>query len=302
MYKRNIKSDHFNDNYHRLVKFASIASLVVVTTIIFSKLLIFALTNSSTLLASLTDSVMDLLASLINFIAIRYSMIPADDDHKYGHFKAESLASLAQCTFILGSSLFLVIHGVLNIISPRELFNLDLGIIVSIVALILTILLTIFQTYVIKKTKSNIIVVDRLHFLSDIFFNIIVIVSLMLSFYGIGIVDGLFSVLLGLYIAYGALRIGKRSLNELLDKELPEKHINIISAIIKDIDGVIDFHDLRTRRTGPRVFIQADIEIFKNVTLEKAHYIADLAEEAIIKHYPGADITLHMEPTDKEKK
>ena len=159
-----------DSNYARLVKLATFASIAVAFLLILTKFLVLALTESSTMLASLTDSVMDLLASLINFIAIRYAMQPADSDHRYGHFKAESLASLAQCTFILGSSLFLIMHGAKSIINPSQLENLDFGIIVSLIALVVTAILTFFQGYVIKKTKSSIIEADRLHYLSDIFF------------------------------------------------------------------------------------------------------------------------------------
>ena len=287
------------EKYAKLVKSASLLSVFVAATLIFLKLFVLIVTGSSTILASFTDSVTDLFASLINFFAILLALKPADLDHRYGHYKIEALASLSQCAFILGSSLFLVFFGIFSIIEDRKLESLDVGIIMIVISTILTIIVCVFQTYVIKKTNSSVISADRLHYLSDILFNIIVLISLVFSFYHVPYIDGIFAILLGIYIAYSALGIGKSAINQLLDKELDEVYVKEIEKIINETDGVIDVHDLRTRSSGPKFFIQAHLNVDKNLTLEKAHKIADIVEERILKRFSNSDVTLHVEPADK---
>lgn len=287
--------------YARLVTFAGIASTSVAAILIVSKVLVLLLTQSSTILASLTDSIMDISASIINLLAIRYAIIPADEDHRFGHWKAESIAGLAQCAFISGSAMFLLFHGIMRIAYPVELAHLDKGIYVTVFAMVLTICLYVFQSYVVKRTSSQAIMADRLHYLSDVLFNIGVLVSLALSFYGMKYADGACAVILGLYILWGAIKIGKSSISVLLDKQLPEKDVLNILNLLSNVPDVQGVHDLRTRSSGPKIFIQAHLEIDQDMPLLNAHNIADLGEIAILKEYENADITLHMEPVEIKK-
>ncbi len=282
--------------YSRLVSSAGTASVAVAATLIISKVIAYLITQSATILASLTDSVMDVFASIVNLIAIKYAVTPADNDHCYGHWKAESVASLMQCAFICGSAIFLLAHGVSRVLNPIKLASISIGMYVTLLAMLLTVLLCIFQTYVVKKTHSKAIAADRLHYASDLLFNFGVIISLGLSLEGYIYADGICSIALSLYILYGALHIGRDALAELLDKQLPKSDIIAITKIIKDVEGVQGVHDLRTRSSGPCIFIQAHLEIEKDLTLERAHAIADNCEAEILKVYNNADITMHMEP------
>ncbi len=287
------------EKYGKLVSSAGIASTITATLLIIIKVIALFITESATIMASLTDSIMDISASIINLIALRYAITPADEDHKYGHWKAEAIAGLAQCTFICGSAIFLMFHGISRTINtPTQIPNLDIAIIATIISVVLTALLISYQSYVVRKTNSLAINADRLHYLSDILFNAIVILSLGLSSYGILHADGIFAIVLGIYIFISSVKIFKNSINVLLDAELSPQDIANIQKIILSVDGVSGVHDIRTRSSGPWQFIQAHIEINQDFSLFKAHQITDWTEDKIKEQYPNADITLHMEPKE----
>lgn len=285
--------------YARLVSLAGIVSVCTAATLIVIRIIALLLTDSSAILASLTDSVMDICSSTFNLIAIKYAMMPADKDHHYGHWKAEALSGIGQCAFISGSALFLVFHGIMRIMHPQKIENIDVGMVVTVIAMIMTIGVVILQTYVARKTNSVAIKADRLHYASDILLNTGVLVSLFLSHFGVIQADGIFAVLLGFYIFGSAIGIFRGAIRILLDAELPQEDIAKIETTILEVPGVSGLHDLRTRQSGPCQFIQAHLEIDKDLTLERAHEVADAAENAVHEIFPEADITLHMEPVMK---
>ncbi len=283
-------------SYSRWVTLAGLASTATAGILILAKLVAWLMTGSSSLLASLTDSLMDISASLINLFALRYSLTPADHDHSFGHGKAESLASLAQAAFITGSALVLVMNGISRLINPEPLNNLSIGIWVTIGSLALTLVLVAFQSLVVQKTQSQAIRADRLHYQSDVLFNIGVLLALGCSWYGWLWADGLFAILLGLFILKGALEIGYEAVQTLLDRQLPDGERAQIVELVKSVPGVHGIHDLRTRQAGPLRFIQLHLELEDTLPLMRAHDLADQAEALILDKYPGADVIIHMDP------
>ena len=283
-------------SYSRWVTLAGLASTATAAVLILAKLIAWLLTGSSSLLASLTDSLMDISASLINLFALRYSLTPADHDHSFGHGKAESLASLAQAAFITGSALVLVMNGISRLINPEPLKNLDIGLWVTVGSLALTLVLVAFQSLVVQKTQSQAIRADRLHYQSDVLFNIGVLLALGCSWYGWLWADGLFAILLGLFILKGALEIGYEAVQTLLDRQLPDGERAQIVELVKSVPGVHGIHDLRTRQAGPLRFIQLHMELDDTLPLMRAHDLADQAETLILDKYPGADVIIHMDP------
>lgn len=283
-------------SYSRLVTLAGLASTATAGILILAKLSAWLLTGSSSMLASLTDSLMDISASLINLLAIRYALVPADDDHSFGHGKAESLASLAQAAFITGSAVVLVMNGFSRVISPEPMRHLDLGLWVTLGALVLTALLVLFQGYVVKHTHSQAIKADRLHYQSDLLLNAGVLLALALSWYGWLWADGLCAILLGLYILRSALQIGYEAVQTLLDRQLPDEERETIQQIASTMPGVHGIHDLRTRQSGQMRFIQLHLELDDQLPLVEAHRIADTVEALLQKAFPVSDIIIHMDP------
>ena len=248
------------------------------------------------MLASMTDSILDSGASIFSFFSIRYALQPADDEHRFGHGKAESLAALAQSAFIAGSSMLLVFHSIQQLLQGPTLPSVDIGVWVSVIAILLTLVLIAIQRVAIKHTDSQAVKADHLHYQSDILLNIAVIVALLLSAWGLAWADSVFAIAIAAYLIIGAVKIGSEAFNSLMDRELPAKTQQQIIATAKAVDGVKGIHGLRTREAGPTRFIQLHIELDNQLSLLKAHAIADGVEAELMKAFPAADIIVHMDP------
>src|SRR3990167_230032 len=171
-------------NHSRLLHLAASASVLVAVLLMSIKAFAWWFSDSVSLLASLTDSALDALASLLNFIAVRYALQPADAEHRFGHGKAESLAGLGQALFIMGSAVFLLARAIDRMLNPQPLEQLDVAVAVMLVSIVLTFVLVLYQRYVIAKTHSPAIKADSLHYLSDLLTNAGIIVALLLSWVG----------------------------------------------------------------------------------------------------------------------
>ena len=272
------------------------AAVTTATLLIIGKLIAWLMTDSSTLLASLTDSFMDVSASIINLLAIRYALAPADDEHRFGHGKAESLAGLIQSAFISGSALLLVMHGISSLLKQAPIERLEAGLWVSGGSIVLTLLLVSFQSLVIRKTNSVAIKADMLHYRSDLLLNAGVLLALVLAGQGWYWADGLFAILIGLFLLWGAGHIGYESVQALLDRQLPAKEQARIMALCCAVEGVHGVHDLRTRQSGPTRFVQLHLELDDQIPLVKAHQIADEAELAVRQAFERMDVIIHMDP------
>lgn len=285
-----------HQHYSRWVTLASMAAVITAMLLIVGKLIAWLMTDSSSLLASLTDSLMDVSASLINLFAIRYALAPADEEHKFGHGKAESLAGLIQSAFISGSALLLLMNGISSLLNPVPMPRLEVGLWVSVGSILLTLLLVSFQSLVIRKTNSVAIKADMLHYRSDLLLNAGVLLALALAGQGWYWADGLFAVLIGLFLVWGAIQIGYESVQALLDRQLPAEEQARIMALCCAVEGVHGVHDLRTRQSGPTRFVQLHLELDDQLPLVKAHQIADEAELAVRQTFERMDVIIHMDP------
>ncbi|HDM8422280.1 CDF family cation-efflux transporter FieF [Yersinia enterocolitica] len=283
--------------YARLVKAAALSATVLASILLIIKIFAWWHTGSVSLLAALVDSLVDLTASLTNLFVVRYSLQPADEEHTFGHGKAESLAALAQSMFISGSALFLFLTGFQHLASPEPLQDPGLGIWVTLIALFSTLILVTFQRWVVRKTQSQAIRADMLHYQSDVMMNGAILIALALSWYGFHRADALFALGIGVYILYSALRMGYEAVQALLDRALPDDERQEIINIVTSWPGVIGAHDLRTRQSGPTRFIQLHLEMEDMLPLMEAHILADQVERALLHRFPGADILIHQDPT-----
>lgn len=282
----------------RLLRLATTASVATASVLIVGKLGAWLHTGSVSVLASLIDSLMDVVASSINLLAVRYSLTPADAEHRFGHGKAESLAGLAQATFIGGSAVFLLLHAVERMINPRPLADVAVGVAVMVFAIAATAVLLGIQRHVIRRTGSTAIRADSLHYTTDLLTNLSAIVALGLAAVGWGLADPLFGIAIGLYILYSAWGIGHDASQHLMDRELPEhvrRRVHELALAHPDVRGV---HDIRTRRSGRQEIIQLHLEMDGDMALKEAHAAADAVAAAIREEFPGADITIHQDPAN----
>ncbi len=284
------------NSYDFWVKLASRSSVSVALVLIGIKAFAWLYSGSASMFASLADSFADGATSIINFIALRYAITPADDEHKFGHGKAESLAALAQSAFILGTAVLLLFYGGERLIGPVPVTNTSLGIAVSIFAIILTLALVVLQRKALEHTSSKVIAADSLHYTSDILLNAAVLLALVLSQYGWWWADGLFAVLIALYLGWQSIDLAYHSVQDLLDRELSDEIRQQITDIAINGDNVIGMHDLRTRQSGKTAFVQLHLELDGALTLHETHAIADKAEQQIASLFPHAEVIIHQDP------
>jgi len=282
--------------YAYLVKRAGQAAIIAASLLIIVKLIAWMVTGSSSILAALTDSLMDVTTSILNLLAIKIALQPADREHRFGHGKAESLAGLAQAAFISGSSVFLMFNGISAVINNHQITASNLAVSVMLFSLVVTIALVLFQRYVVKKTNSMAIKADSLHYRTDIVLNGAVLLAIILASYGWGWADGVFAIAVSLYILHGAWEIGTQSIDALMDKKLPQVDEELIVKLAYRVEGVRGVHDLRTRYSGYIKFIQLHLELDDEQSLYAAHKKADQLEFELEAAFPGADILIHLDP------
>ena len=280
----------------KLLRIATYASVATATLLILAKTVAWLLTGSVSVMASLVDSVMDAGASLINLFAVRYSLVPADDQHRFGHGKAEALAGLGQATFIAGSAAFLVMHAVDRLLHPLPLGQLGAGLAVMFFAILATIVLLSIQHYVIKRTNSTAIRADALHYATDLATNSATVLALLLATLGWSGLDPLFAMGIAAYILYAAYHIAWEAVQLLLDRELSAQAREEIKAIAQSTPRVLGLHGLRTRQSGQTKVIQLHLELDDDLSLADAHRISQAVDEALRARFPAADITIHQDP------
>ncbi len=291
-----------NINYEfrtKIVKTAAKASVATAFLLIIAKIIAFALTGSMAILATMVDSCLDLLASLVNMIAVKQAAVPADKEHRFGHGKFESLAALAQSAFVFGSGLMLLLTALELSHKGYDLDNIGAGLAVMIFSIIATLLLISLQTHVIKKTSSVTIEADRAHYAGDLAINLSVIISLLLShFFELEILDTLFAVIIAAYLMFTALKVFKKSCAMLTDMEISDDERKQILDILLANKSVLGVYDLRTRNSGNKLFIQCILEMDGKLTLDESHLICDLVERDINVIFPDAEIFIHQCPAD----
>lgn len=286
------------ERYNRLLLGAAVASMLTAVTLIAAKTVAWLMTGSVSLLASLVDSIMDSIASLTNFVAIRYSLMPADQEHRFGHGKAEALAGLGQALFITGSSVYLLFEAVQKLRHPEPIEASHVGIGVMVFAIVLTGVLVVIQRYVIRRTGSSAIAADSLHYFSDLAMNVGIILAIAATAMGYHWVDGAAGLLVALYILYSAGHIAHESVQLLLDREIPGDVRADISAIVADHEQALGFHELRTRQSGHTQFIQLHVDMDRSMSLQQAHDLAESIEAQIHALYPRAEVLIHQDPVD----
>ncbi|WP_141400561.1 cation diffusion facilitator family transporter [Magnetospirillum sp. 15-1] len=285
------------DNPDRLMKLATYASTATAALLIAVKLAAWMATGSVALLSTLIDSTLDLAASALNLMAVRHALVPADDDHRFGHGKAEALAGMGQAAFVVGSGGFLLAEAGNRMVHPQPVSHGEWGIAVMVFSILATFALVGFQRMVAKRTGSLAISADSLHYTGDLLINASVIVSLLLAA-GTNwpLADPLFAIGIGGWLMINAWQIFRLSLDTLMDKELPEADRERIRAIVTAHPGVQDHHDLRTRTSGRQGFIQFHLELPGHLPLVEAHRISDDVEKSILAEFPGFDVIIHEDP------
>jgi ferrous-iron efflux pump FieF len=286
-----------SDERSRLTSRAAAASIVMAITLILLKSYAALETSSTAMLASLADSGLDLVASLVVLLGVRIAAQPADYEHRFGHGKAEALAALVQVILISLSAVFIGFRAVQRLVTHAATTDAELGIGVSIIAMVLTVALISFQRHVVKRTGSLAIGTDRLHYSSDLLLNGSVIIALVLDqFAKVRGADAIFGLLIALWLAYGAWSASSHALDQLMDREWPDELRERFLAATREYPELRGLHDLRTRSSGTHYFAQFHVWVPASWTVQQAHDELDRVEEELQQRFPGTEILIHVDP------
>ena len=281
----------------RLMTYATIASVMTALLLIVVKVIAWSMTGSLSLLATMVDSVMDAVASLITLIAVRISLTPADDEHRFGHGKAEYLSVLMQAVFISGSAIILFLQAARRLASDSTpLVNEDIGIAVMVISIFATTVLLMFQRYVVRRTGSAAIAADAMHYKVDLLTNVAVIVALVTSIYGYPSMDSFLTIAIAVYMLTGVARLVLEAIKHLMDHSLPVEQLQEIERRCLSVEGVVSVHEIRTRVSGQIPFIQLHLDLSGELTLREAHDIGYQAKQSVLEWLPNADIIIHLDP------
>ena len=304
---------HHHGNHHghahgdersTLTARAAMASIAMAVFLIGLKAWAALQTSSMAMLGSLADSWLDLLASLVVLAGVRIAAVPADTDHRFGHGKAEALAALAQVALITLSALFIAYRSVERLMQGAQTTEAELGIGVSLVAILFTFALITYQRHVVRRTGSVAISTDRLHYASDLLLNASVIAALVLDQYaGLPGADAVFGLLIAAWLLYGAWSSSSHALDQLMDREWPEEQRARFLAACAEYPELAGLHDLRTRTSGTHSFAQFHVWVPGDWTVRMAHDRLDRVEQELRLRFAATEILIHLDPeghTDRE--
>ncbi|HKC63359.1 MAG TPA: cation diffusion facilitator family transporter [Pyrinomonadaceae bacterium] len=257
------------------------------------------ITGSISVWASLLDSTMDIFASTINYFAVRTAARPADEDHAYGHGKAESLAGLFQSIVIAASGIFLIYESIRRIVFPKEISSEWIGTMTMVVAVFLSIALVRKLRRVARETESPALHADALHYVTDIYTNTGALLALVIVWLTpFKIADPVISIIIALYILWSAAMVARESIDILMDRCLPLDINEQVAEVVNRYtgQGVLGFHDLRTRRSGSQKFIDLHLEVERDMRLQEAHDLSVRVLRAIEAEIPRARVQIHTDP------
>jgi len=278
--------------------FAAKLSIATAISLSVLKFIVGFMTGSLAVLSSAIDSMLDILMSAVNFLAIRQAEQPADESHAYGHGKFETMAALIQSLVIGGSGVWILIESLRRIVSGAAPDRLGSGVVVLVVSVIASWLISQYLVKVAKETDSAALRADSLHFAMDVYTNLALAAGLaVMYFFHLGWLDPLLSLLVGGYILREAYKLARHALDDVLDAQLPEDLRDKIEKVVRLHGGdTFSCHNLRTRKSGSRKIIDFHLSVCKNLTVNESHRITEILEEEIEQELNNSDITIHVEP------
>ena len=278
---------------------ATMVSSFVALCLICVKFVAGVLSGSVAILASAIDSLLDLSASLFNFYAVTKSEKPADLKFNYGHGKIESLAAVIEGSVILVSGIFIFYQSLKKILLGSEVVHRDFSLFVMVFSLLVTTLLVLYLSHVAKISKNLVIEADVLHYKTDILSNGAVLIALVcVKLTGWTLIDALFGIGIGVYVAHSAFELLKRGVLILLDRALEQDKLDAIFRVLDSAEEVTSYHDLKTRQSGGVNFVEVHLVFNPTMLLKDAHDIAD-SIECQIRNLEGKWVVItHLDPCD----
>jgi cation diffusion facilitator family transporter len=280
-----------------LLSVATAAALVVV------KAVVWAMSHSVALLASLADSGLDLLASTVTFFAVRYAATPPDAEHRFGHGKAEAFASLIQAGLVFAAGALIGQEGVRHLLHPEPVSNTPWAIGVMLISVVLVSALIWAQSRSLRANASVAVAADRMHYVADLLSNLVALagIGLVVVFGWTGF-DALGGLAVAAILLWGAVSVFREAAGQLMDAEIPETDRTRIADLMSEHPSIRGVHQLRTRVSGPVLHVQMHVDMDPDITLEQAHQVLVAAEKRVLSEFPNADILSHPDPRGRAER
>ena len=298
-----MSSTHNHAHLHAhgsLTSRAAYASIAVAIGLLMVKGYAVWATGSMAMLGSLADSALDMLASIITLIGVRVAAMPADDDHRFGHGKAEALVAMAQVMLISVAAIGIAWQSMLRLGSPSPVRAPEFGMVASVIAIVATLALLAYQRHVVRQTGSIAIQTDQLHYTSDLAMNAVVLIALALEgWMRVRGVDAVAGLGIAMWLVFSAWQSAISAVDQLMDKEWPDDRKATLEAMALAHPDVRGIHDVRTRSSGVHDFVQFKAYVDPGLTLAAAHDIMDRVEGDLERAFPGTEILIHPEPAPK---
>lgn len=254
-------------------------------------------TGSSAMLGSLADTALDLVASVVTLVGVWIAARPPDESHRFGHGKAEALAAVVQVMLIAVSATGIAARALGHLVEGGDTAAAGEGIAVSLVAIAATLALLAWQRHVIRRTGSVAIRTDHVHYQSDLLLNLAVIAALVLDQYlGLTRADPLFGLAIAAWLLWGAWRAGAEAVDQIMDREWPEERRERFVEVLARHPELQGVHDLRTRSSGTREFVQFHAAVDPAMTVAEAHRVMDELEARLEAEFPGVEVLIHPDP------
>lgn len=273
-------------------------SVATAAVLLVLKFCVWWIGGSVAVLASATDSALDLAASLGTFFAVRYAVAPPDKEHRYGHGKAEAFASLFQAALVFATAALIGREAIVRLLHPRPVEQEGWAVGVMCVSILLTSALLWAQTRTLRRTASVAVAGDRAHYMSDLAGNVAALAGVgAAGLLGWGWADAAAGLLVAAILLWGAVEVFKEASGHLMDHELDPADRDRIKALVGADPRILDVHQLRTRASGPFVHMQMHLELDPRQSLEEAHRVMVAAEKRVLEVFPAADILIHPDPS-----
>jgi cation diffusion facilitator family transporter len=276
-------------------------SMVVVICLIILKVVVSIISRSISISAQAADSILDIFSISITLIALNMSATPADEEHPFGHGKAEGLAALIQAILVLGAGGF-IIYSAINRIIHSTAIKPDEGIAVMVISIITSIFLSRHLRRVAKATGSTAIDASAQNISADVYSAAGVLLGLlMVRFTRLVILDPIIALIMAGFVLKAGREVTIRAIHELIDHALPKEEQEILNNCLKVHNTqIVEYHSVRSRRAGNERFIDLHIVMQRNISFEKVHAMCDHLEQDIKDKITSANVIIHAEPCNSE--
>lgn len=291
------------EDAHKATRKITRLSVGVAVLLIVLKTFALGASGSVSILASLTDSALDLAGSLTAFFAVRWAAAPPDQDHRYGHGKGEALSALVQAGLVFASAVFIGWEAIQRIFDPRPVTSGGWAVGVVVIGIAITTWLVWMQTRALKKTGSLAVAGDRAHYAADLAANVVVLIGVVSgAFLNAPGLDAAAGLVVAIWLAWGASGMLRTAADHLLDRAVPEDDLAAINQAVLADPHISGVHRLRAHMAGSVMVVQMHVDLDATLTLDAAHAIVVGAESRVLALFPAADILIHADPRGSKLK